>query len=262
MEALISELPRLRSRSTTERPLHGWSEEAWQALECDVGLHAARLSKPDREALEEVLFLDLSSEFDARFYSIHVRQLGIELSSAFLNFEPEWARDEAKHMDGFRRTLKAGFGWSEQRMAELNGRRSNFEPLAHLFRDEFAILCLSAYDELATVRAYLGNMHHYRKLGPAFLRFLRSVIADEGWHYSRFLDVIRKQHAHRLGEARSMVQEIRSAEGTPYASTFVLDHDDDVWSDAIFDEAEQVLLRALERAQLGSHRTPAPFAPA
>lgn len=257
MEALIAQ-----SRPTPSRPLHYWSEAQWLELERDVAMHAARLGESDREALEEVLFLDLSSEFDARFYSVHVRQLGIELSSAFLKFEPEWARDEAKHMDGFRRTLKAGFGWNDERIAELNGRRSNFEPLAHLFRDEFAILCLSAYDELATVRAYLGNMHRYRLLGPSFLRFLRSVIADEGWHYSRFLELIRKRHAHRLNESAAMVAEIRAAEGTPYASTFVLDHDDDVWSDAIFDEAEQVLLRALNRARRWSDQAPARLAPA
>ena len=56
-------------------------------------------------------------------------------------------------------------GWS---IIPSTCRRADFGPIAHLFRDEFTILCLGAYDELATVRAYRANLPKYEKLGPEF----------------------------------------------------------------------------------------------
>jgi len=229
----------LARRPTAEPP------EGWAAFEASVAEHARGLSVAQREKLRELLYFDMTSEFDARFFSAHVRALGLDLGDDFLAFEGAWARDEALHCEGFRRVNRLLFGWTDARFAELDRRRPDFAPLAHLFTDEFSIACLGAYDELATVRAYRSSLAWYDLLGPAFARFVRRVTADEGWHYSGFLRVLRRRHRHRFAEAPAVVAAIRASEGTPYACTFVLDHDDAVWSESMFDEASAVLLRHL-----------------
>jgi hypothetical protein len=222
----------------------------WGAFEASVAEHAARLAPSDREALRQILYYDLTSEYDARHYSAYVHGLDLELSDAFLEMERLWAVDEARHYEGFRRVHSSALGWGEDDFARLSERRADFGPIAHLFRDEFTICCLGAYDELATVRAYRANLPLYDLLGPELASFIREVVGDEGWHFSRFLRVIRDEHAPRLGEAAAVVREIRETEGTPYGFTFVLDHDDEVWNDGMFDEAADVLLRRLSSCAL------------
>ena len=228
----------------------------WAAFEASVREHADALPADQRGELEQILYYDVTSEHDARLFSAHVRALDIDFTPAFLAMEEEWSGDEASHCDGFRRTLQCGFGWSDQRVAELSFRRANFAPIAHLFRDEFAILCLGAYDELATVRAYQRNLPAYERLGPEFAAFLHEVIGDEGWHSSRFLAVLRNEHAHRIGEAVALIAEIRATEGTPYGNTFVLDHDDAIWNDDLFDEVAELLLRRLASAEPATSAAP------
>ena len=118
----------------------------------------------------------------------------------------------------------------------------------HLFGGEFEICCLLAYDELATVRGYHVNLDLYDRLGPEFGSFVRGVIADEGRHWGAFMELLRTSHRDRLGEAPDVIARIRAAEGTPYRATFVLDHDEALYTDEIFDDAARVLLRTLSNA--------------
>lgn len=215
-------------------------------LELSVDPSRATMSPEELEQTRLVLHEDVVSEYDARFYSAYVRELGLPLGCAFLELEASWAVDEARHYAGFRSVYVHLYGASELD-AELAKRRPDFGPLEHLFEDEFSIACLGAYDELATVRAYRANLAVYDRLGPHFSDYIRGVIADEAWHYGRFLDLIAAEHRHRLGDAPRVVERIRSAEGTAYGNTFVLDHDDSVFTEAIFDEAAGILLRILER---------------
>jgi len=50
---------------------------------------------------------------------------------------------------------------------------------------------------------------------------------------------------------KAIFAEIRATEGTPYGNTFVLDHDDSVWSAGLFDEIAELLLRRLSSAAPG-----------
>lgn len=201
-----------------------------------------------RAALRPILWADMTSEYDAYFLAEHLAALPFALTPEFQAAVSHWAQDEEHHYLGFRAAFEALFPLESGRLQnKLAARRSavDFGPLARLFRDEFHIALLIAYDELATVRAYRANRASYAQLGPEFLRYVADVTADEGRHFASFLRLLRSHHRHRFGEAREAIQKIRATEGLPYANTFVLDHDDDVWSDTIFDEAQGILLRRL-----------------
>jgi len=226
------------------RPAPG-ARSAWTQLPEFVAPHFVRLDDAQREILRPILWDDMVSEYDARFFSAHLRSLGLELSDRFWAVEAEWARDEERHHTQFARINERLFTFDT---AQLEARTPDFAPLAELFEDEFAILCLGAYDELVTVRAYRANLVHYDRLGPEMGRYVRSVIADEAWHYARFLEILRTEHRSQLARAGDVVARIRRSEGHSYAATFVLDHDDQVFTDDMYDGAMRVLLSQLSRS--------------
>ncbi len=195
-----------------------------------------------------MLYPDLFSEYDARFLSDYVRTLPCELSPQFYAVERAWGIDEGLHYIGFRVIYAALFDRTEGDVdAEMAERRAGvtFDPIADLFGDEFSIACLLAYDELATVRAYRANAESYERLGPEAVDFVRVVTADEGRHYRNFFRLLRSCHPHRLGELNRTLERIRDREGVPYGNTFVLDHDDEVWTDEIFEESARALRKHL-----------------
>ena len=215
---------------------------AWGGVAEAARPHFERLDDEDRVRLRQLLWWDMSSEYDARFLSAYVEERGLELSQAFRSMHAAWAREEELHYAVVRRVREALFGWSEQERADFAARRADFAPLAHLFADEFSITVLIAYDELCTVRGYQANLPLYDRLGPEFGAFLRRVIADEALHYKRALDVIAAEHRHRLPELPALLERIRAAEDLPYGNTFVMDHQDDIYTEAVSDRAVKVLL--------------------
>lgn len=234
-----------RAPDTSGAKPRSWSVDellaAGGALRCPAGLaRRARVS----------LWDDLTSEYDARLLSAHVHALPIAYTPEFRAAEAAWARDEELHHRAMRRAYAELFGFGDDERERLGARRADFAPIAQLFGDELAILVLYAYDELATVRAYAANLPLYDRLGPAMGRIARHVVADEAWHYSLFLGVLRTRHAHRLREAAALVRRVRAAEGTPYAATFVFDHDGDpIWCEGFCDEAARLLVRQLAVAR-------------
>ncbi len=218
------------------------------AVEASIAPHAAALRPDQRARLRPILWEDVASEYDARFLTAHVRGLSVPLTDAFLEVEAAWATDERRHHEGALRAYRAVFGWSARDDARLAARRPDFAPLAHLFEDELSILVLCCYDELCTVRAYRANLPWYDLLGRPFGKLMRAVAADEAWHYSRFLDVLLAEHGERLDEALDEVRRVRATEGVAYGNTFVLDHDDDVFTERIYDDAERALTAQLRRA--------------
>ena len=235
--------------------LIGGAWEFGEQLAASVRAHLSRLDAAQRDELREILWADLFSEYDARYLSAYVRNLKTPLSEHFWACEERWARDEELHYLGFRCVYGAAFDRSAESLElELAARSAqvDFEPIADLFEDEFASACLLAYDELATVRAYRANYDQYALLGPELMKFIRKVTADEGRHFRNFMKLLREGHPQRLPELPAIIARIRAREGLPYGNTFVLDHDDGVWSDTIFDEAANVLLRRLIPSQARS----------
>ena len=220
----------------------------WACLDRSVRRRTASMSEDERAWFHELLYPDLFSEYDARFLSAYVRTLPIELSAEFRECERAWGSDEALHYKGFRVAYGAVFDRNGDDLdAEMATRESgaDFEALADLFEDEFSIACLLAYDELATVRAYRANREGYARLGPEMKELVRQVTADEGRHYRNFFNLVRTKHSDRLGDVDATIARIRDREGVSYRNTFVLDHDDDVWSEELFDESAAVLRRHL-----------------
>lgn len=194
--------------------------------------------------LKATLHDDMVTEYDARFLTAWVDELDVPFGAAFRDAFETWAGEEDAHYQAFRgvRTLFGG-----DVAAALEARRPDFSGIAHLFGGEFEILCLLAYDELATIRGYKGNLELYGRLGPEFSGFIRRIVADEAAHYASFRRVLRSEHAGRLAEAPAVIRRIRAADGAPYQATFVLDHDDPVYGADIFDDAARVLERQLTR---------------
>lgn len=194
--------------------------------------------------MRALLWHDLASEYDARFLSSYLGSLPFDLSPAFRRAERSWAADERAHHEGFRAAFEAAFGAHGAPLEGLAGRRPDFGPLAELFADEFHVACLLAYDELVTVRGYRANLAAYDRLAPSLGRFVRRVIADEARHYASFLWIARREPG-RAERAREVLARIRAAESPDYRNTFVLDHDDPVYDDALFDRAAGILLARL-----------------
>ena len=223
------------------------SERTPTELAREIEPYAQKLSDEERERLRFILVWDFLSEFDARFYSRYVRALDLPFTRSFLATEAQWALDEKRHCEVFRTAYDVVIGIDAEFQAELDRREANFGPIEHLFEDEFSIACLGAYDELATVRAYKANLEWYDRLGPKFGKVVRRVIADEAQHYANFLELLRNEHAHRVEDADRVITRIRETEGTPYANTFILDHDDPIFTDEIYDESESILRKHVGR---------------
>lgn len=207
-----------------------------------VAERLAALDPATRGRLQATLRDDMETEYDARFLTAWVRQLPVDFSEEFQEVFGLWDREEGEHFAAFRDVCALFLDDIEPALA---ARRPDFGAIAHLFAGEFEILCLLAYDELATVRGYKGNLDLYDRLGPEFGSFVRSVVADEASHYAGFRRLLRGRHAHRLSEASATIGRIRAADGTPYQATFVLDHDDPVYGLALFDEVARVLEQQL-----------------
>ena len=198
--------------------------------------------------LRAELLHDAVTEFDGRLLTEYVDRLPFELTPAARAAFDVWDNDERHHHQGFRLTLEALYDDVEPELARFAERQADFGPLNEFFDEEFTLLLLGAYDELCTVRGYRKNLPLYDELGPAFGRYVRHVIADEAWHYSLFLRVLHEEHAHRRDETATLLERIRAAEATPYAATFVLDHDDkELYSDEIGAAAERILMRQFGR---------------
>ena len=202
--------------------------------------HAAGLSTEQVEALRYSIWEDIASEYDARFLGAWLDGLDIEFSASFRSAAEVWERDELGHHACSKAVWVAAFGGErdlDQRLAE---RKPNFAPLTPFFTDEFTILCLLAYDELATVRAYRANLPLYAHLGGPFRRLMRRIMADEARHYASFLSVAQSEYPGRAADAPGVISRLRAA-GVPYAATFVLDHDDPVFTSELLDETARTL---------------------
>ena len=214
----------------------------------EVALEArARLAEvpPDVESrIAASLRDDMVTEYDARFLVDYIDSLNLSLGSSFRKTLRNWYRDEVRHFSSFRCVVE---NCLEERELALDSREPDFSLVEHLFEGEFEILCLLAYDELATLRGYRGNLPLYDTLGQGLGRHVRRVIADEAGHYADFRALLVGHHSHRLPEVPDVVRRIRETEGTPYRATFVLDHDDPVYGDHIFDDAARILVSQMQR---------------
>ena len=229
--------------------LHPDPQLAEGALEAAVEARA-RLDAVSRDVRERTLAAlrdDMVTEYDARFLVDYLERLAVPLCDEFRVALRRWYDDEVRHFGTFRCIVETLSGSDSS--AELEARTPDFSGVEHLFASEFEILCLLAYDELETLRGYKGNLPMYDLLGEGLGAVVRRVIGDEAGHYAGFRALLLEKHRDRLHEVEDVVRRIRETEGAPYRATFVLDHDDPVYGDEIFDDAARVLVAQVRRAQ-------------
>ncbi len=214
----------------------------WSRLASRTRLHAEDLPASELEKLEPILREDVLSEYDARFLSAYLHGKGLPFTSRFRLAEERWREDEERHYHHTAEVYRELYGLDPELLAD---RRARFEPLEELFDDELSILVLLAYDELATVGAYQANLEAYGRLGPAYREWVRALVADEAWHYAMFLAVLRDAHGDRLDQAEESLERVIAYEGTPYGATFVLDHDDPVFTPGLLERTARLLRRHL-----------------
>lgn len=210
---------------------------------------AARFASLDEAVsarLRATLLDDMVTEYDARFLIAFLESLPVDFSAVFRETLGRWRSEEETHYAAFRAVCGS---FTPDVDEAVTGRCPDFRAIEHLFSGEFEILCLLAYDELATVRGYTANLALYDVLGAEFATFIRGVVADEAAHYAGFRRVLRECHPHRCCEAPEVIRQIRAADGNPYQATFVLDHDDPVYGSQIFDDAARVLTSQLARGR-------------
>lgn len=232
-------------RVERERPKKTRPELTPAQLADRVSAHVASLSAADHERLRRILWEDVTSEFDERFLTSYLESSGLEFTEAFRRTIHSWSFEERRHHEGFRAVYARHFGSESEVQERLAERTPDFTGFEALLGDEFRIACLAAYDEYATVRVYTRYLEYYDLLGPEFGHFVRRVIRDEAHHYANFMATASSEFPDRRVEVPKILDEIRALEGKPYRATFLLDHDDPVFSSQILARAEQALLRHL-----------------
>lgn len=205
------------------------------------------LPTTDVEAKKAVIYSDMVSEHDSNFFVAHIESKQIPLHPETQDVLKIWLKDENNHFDGFATLNRAVFGLSEADISKSKAQKPNFQPIDHLMSDEFSVLLIAAYDEICTIKGTVEDMPMYKEFGPQFEAFIRNLISDEAWHYSKFIRLIRRYHGHRAQEIPNAVQRIRNVEkeGFHYENTFVLNNEESLYTDEVLNNAAASLVRNL-----------------
>jgi hypothetical protein len=206
-----------------------------KSLPWDSNLLIGNLFRKDVELTDKVLenlkttFWDnLCSEFDADNFCIFLKEEEFALSDDFKAFEYVWRRDEYNHYLGFRHFYSILYDIPvHDIIAKLNERVVDFNPIKNLLEDEFRICLLLAYDEIATTKSYALDYDFYNSLGHQnFLKWIKLVTRDEAYHFNNCMELIGKNHYHRISEIPKLVDQYIEWDinRTVYQGTFVLDH--------------------------------------
>ena len=175
------------------------------------------------------LWNDLCSEYDAENFCNYLKDKKYKLSNDFKAFEFVWRRDEFNHYLGFRHIYSIFYEKPEQEiLSELNSRLIDFEPISNMLEDEFQICLLIAYDEIATTKSYSQDYDFYNLFEHKnFLKWIKKVARDEAYHFNNCMELIGKNHYHRVSEIPNLVDKFIEWDlnGGEYNGTFVLDHE-------------------------------------
>lgn len=160
-----------------------------------------------------------------------------------------WLRDETNHYAGFKATYERIFGVDTEQGA-LDSEPSDFAQFDEVFQDPFAVLLSLAYDEVSTVAGYNHDMPYYKSLGPNMEHFIRKVCTDEGWHFSKFVDLAVRHYSDRMDDAPALLEKAAHLDGRKYKRTFLLDHDPSVeaqFNEALKKQSVAIVLKVLKK---------------
>lgn len=202
----------------------------WSATEIFKDVSRAAFRCADKEKLEERyanLWQGLCSESDASALKAEIYRLGLLVTPDARQYIELWSRDESRHAEGFTLLLEILCGLDRETInSRLMQRSHDFSTIRQHVVDEFSLLTIIAFDEIATCRGYSRDREFYAELGhPAFLSWIKATIADEVTHATNAVRVIHKHHAHRLDELDSILSGwIGSATShESYRGTFLMD---------------------------------------
>jgi hypothetical protein len=177
---------------------------------------------------KETFWDNLASEYDAENFCRFLQDEGFLMSLEFKAFEFVWRRDEYNHYLGFRHIYSTLYEIDKNTLTkDLKAKPINFSPIKTLLEDEFKVCLLLAYDELATTKSYAGDYAFYASFGhPNFLQWIKWVTRDEAYHFNNCMEIIGKNHYHRIGEISLLVDQFIEWDlaRNEYQGTFVLDH--------------------------------------
>jgi hypothetical protein len=209
-------------------------QRPWDSADLLGDVQLPDLLKANRmEHVEELFLFDMNTEYDAMNLYTYLRAReaeGHKFTDDFWAFVKAWREDEWNHYVGYRQLYALCTGRSEQDLHEqVVARPADFRPVETFLDDEFKICLVIAYDEMFTIWSCKQDFELFDAFGkPRVSRWIRRVARDEGFHFQNALEVLRRQHAHRIDEAEGFLDSILEwdLESHDYKSTFVLDHEE------------------------------------
>lgn len=173
------------------------------------------------------LWQGLCSESDAAALKHEIFRRNILETDDAKRYIDLWSRDEQRHAEGFVLLLELLCGIpSDVTKDRLRSRGHDLSLINKHIVDEFTLLTLIAFDEIATCRGYSRDREFYAGLGhEAFLTWIKATIADEMTHATNAVRVIHKHHADRLGELDAVLDGWTESATThhEYRGTFLMD---------------------------------------
>lgn len=138
-----------------------------------------------------------------------------------------WLRDEANHRDGYRAVYQALYKDQAERDAVADAEESDFSALKPILENPFALLLSLACDEMQTIYAYRNDLEKYQAIHPEVRAFTVRVIADEGWHLQKFLNLAATYFRYKTDtEIIETMQWISNFKTESYGRTFAFDQGD------------------------------------
>jgi hypothetical protein len=206
----------------------------WNSADFLGDVQMSDLRKSNRmEHVEELFLFDMNTEYDAMNLLRHLRSKaagGSRFSADFWAFVDAWQADEWNHYVGYRHLYSLCTGRSTDDIhAQVQARPVDFRPVESFLDDEFKICLVIAYDEMFTIWSCKQDYDLFDTFEkPRASRWIRRVARDESFHFQNALEVVRRQHAHRVGEAPGFLNSILEwdLEAHEYNATFVLDHEE------------------------------------
>ncbi len=200
-------------------------------LPLDYQLSAEKIEQINPQVHTNFLLLlsrDVYSEGDSQPLFDYLLTREPEFTPSFLQMMGQWLTDELQHYEALRRVyrLLSGMSFAEMDQAFAN-RNHEIEPIQDLLKDEFTILVALLFDEMGSTVSYRRDLEeYYQHYSPEIRRIGKHLVMDEGIHFNNAVNLIQKNHAHRISEIPDLLQKISQLESqlNRYCKTFFLDH--------------------------------------
>lgn len=200
-----------------------------------------------KSTLEELLWHEVCSEYDARHLLSFSIGSGSHMSADFARFTDLWLADENNHYVGFRYLYQKITGIKATELDhKVKNREISFDEIPFV-TDEFTTCVLLAYDEMVTAKAYPLDYAIYDLLDQKPIsQWIRLVCRDEIYHCVNVINILRKNHSRRLGEIPQLIELIsKISHEAPYSGTFVLDYEG--FPPELLTNAKSAVLKLLHR---------------